>query len=58
MAKRNAGSPVQLAAMAIGRRMSARHQRRAAEAEARKEAKGLSIPAIKKLIRRNKQRQK
>lgn len=57
MARRNAGSPVQLAAMAAGRNSTARHQRRAAEAQARKEGQGLSIPAIKKLIRRNKQRQ-
>lgn len=44
--------------LAEGRQSSARHQRRAAEAQARKEGQGLSIPAIKKRIRRNKQRQK
>lgn len=57
MAQRNAGSPVKLAAMAESRVATARHKRRAAEAQARKEGQGLSIPAIKKLIRRNKQRQ-
>lgn len=58
MGRRNAGSPVQLAAMAAGRQSSARHLRRAADAQARKEGQGLSIPALKKRIRRNKQRQK
>lgn len=58
MARRGAGSPVQLAAMAAGRQSTARHARRAAEAQARKEGQGLSIPALKKRIRRNKQRHK
>ena len=53
MAKHVKGSPMQMAKMAEGRQASARHQRRAEEAIARK-----SIPALKKLIRRNKQRQK
>ena len=34
------GSPVKLAQMAAGRRASARHQRRAAEAQQRKIRKG------------------
>jgi hypothetical protein len=38
-----------------GRRTSARHVRRAEEAIARKK---LSVPAMKKIIRRNKQRWK
>lgn len=47
-----------MASDAAGRRSSARHQRRAAEVQARKEGAGLSVPAMKKIIRRNKQRQK
>lgn len=47
-----------LASEAAGRRQSARHRRRAAEAEAMKKAKeegaGLSVPQLKKLVRRRK----
>lgn len=43
-----------MAKAAEGRRSSARHQRRKEEALARQK----SIPAIKKIIRRNKQRRK
>lgn len=46
-----------LAGEVAKRRGSARHQRRAAEAEARAHA-GKSVPAMKKIIRRNRQRQK
>jgi hypothetical protein len=45
---------ISLAKEIAGRQASARHQRRAAEARAKKP----SIPAMKKIIRRNKQRQK
>ncbi|XAI96316.1 hypothetical protein [Microcystis phage Mae-JY30] len=58
------GSPVKLAEMAVSRRSSARHLRRAAEARARKEAEeiarkaGGSIPAIKAALRRRKTEKK
>lgn len=54
------GSPVKLAQMAVNRRASKRHQRRAEDAELRKEAErivreaGGSIPAINKALRRRK----
>lgn len=53
MGRRNAGSPVKMAQMAVNRKAGARAQRRAEEAIARKP----SIPAMKKIIRRNRQRQ-
>lgn len=52
MGKHSKGSPFQMAKMAEGRMAASRHQRRAAEAMA-----GKSVPAIKKMIRRNLQRQ-
>lgn len=52
MARRNAGSPIELARMAANRKAGSRAQRRAQEAIERK-----SVPALKKLIRRNRQRQ-
>jgi|EndMetStandDraft_2_1072991.scaffolds.fasta_scaffold56998_3 hypothetical protein len=53
MGRRNAGSPVRMAQKAANRMAGSRAQRRADEAIARK----ASVPALKKLIRRNKQRQ-
>ena len=51
-----------LANEAAGRRASARHQRRAEEAEARKRAKeelqGLSVSAASKVLRRQKAKRK
>lgn len=52
MGRRNAGSPVRLAEIAANRKSGSRAQRRAAEALARK----ASVPALKKIIRRNRRR--
>lgn len=48
------GNFISTAKQMEGRLQSARHLRRAEEAKAKK----LSVPAMKKIIRRNKQRQK
>lgn len=47
-------NPFLLAKQAENRRSGSRHARRAAEAEARKEMQGKSIPELKKLLRRKK----